>query len=135
MLYLSYPSLSNRNKMTKDRNSTNLLQVARNVLKTSKYKYKSLMKFPLMAALLHLGPKSLPALGELADIGVVSFELPLLGLIHLLVLVLHVAAELARGAEPLVKTARVAGDTDVPFLLGLNQHLPPVDGSLVPPEG
>ena len=92
------------------------------------------MEFLLMATLLHLGPESLPALGELADIGVVSFELPLLGLIHLLVLELHVAAELAREAEPLVKTARVAGDTDVPFLLGLDHHLPPVDGGLVPLE-
>ena len=92
------------------------------------------MKFPLMAALLHLGPKSLPALGELAGMGMVGHVLPLLGLIHLLVLELHVAAELAREAEPLVKTARVAGDTDVPFLLGLDPHLPPVDGSLVPPE-
>ena len=101
---------------------------------TSKYKYKSLMKFPLVAALLHLGPESLPTLGELADTGMVGHVLPLLGLKHLLVLDLHVAAELARGAEPLVKTARVAGDTDVPFLLGLDPHLPPVDGSLVPPE-
>ena len=92
------------------------------------------MKFLLMAALLHLGPESLPALGELAGMGVVSFVLPLLGLIHLLVLELHVVAEQARGAEPLVKTARVAGDTDVPFLLGPNHHLPPVDGGLVSGE-
>ena len=66
--------------------------------------------------------------------GMVGHVLPLLGLIHLLVLELHVAAEQARGAEPLVKTARVAGDTDVPFLLGHDLLLPPVDGSLVPPE-
>ena len=93
------------------------------------------MEFLLMAAFLHLGPESLPALGDLAHLGVVGHVLPLLGLIHLLVLVLNVAAEQARGAEPLVKTARVAGDTDVPFLLGLDHHLPPVDVSLVPPEG
>ena len=60
---------------------------------TSKYKYKSLMKFPLVAALLHLGPESLPTLGELADIGMVGHVLPLLSFIHLLVLDLHVAAE------------------------------------------
>ena len=92
------------------------------------------MEFLLMATLLHLGPESLPAFGELALLRVVGHVLPLLGLIHLLVLELHVAAELAREAEPLVKTARVAGDTDVPFLLGPNHHPPPVDGGLVSGE-
>ena len=88
-----------------------------------------------MAALLHLGPESLPALGLLADMGVVGHVLPLLGLIHLLVLELHVAAELARADEPLVDPSSLAGGTDVPLLLELDHHLPPVDGSLVPPEG
>ena len=92
------------------------------------------MEFLLMAALLHLGPESLPALGELAGMGVVNFELPLLGLINLLVLELHVAAELARGAEPLLDPSSQAGGTDVLLLLGLDLLLPPVDGSLVPPE-
>ena len=102
--------------------------------KTSKYKYNSLVEFLLMAAFLHLGPESLPALGELADMGMVGHVLPLLGLIHLLVLELHVAAEQAREAEPLVDPGSLAGDTDVPLLLGLDHHLPPVDSSLVPQE-
>ena len=66
--------------------------------------------------------------------GVVGQVLPLLGFIHLLVLVLHVAAELDREAEPLVDPSSLAGGTDVPLLLGLDHHLPSVDGNLVDPE-
>ena len=66
--------------------------------------------------------------------GMVGHVLPLLGLKHLLVLDLHVAAELARADEPLVDSSSLAGGTDVPLLLGLDHHLPSVDGNLVDPE-
>ena len=102
--------------------------------KISKYKDNSLMEFLLMAAFLHLGPESLPALGELAGMGMVGHVLPLLGLILLLMLELHVAAELARADEPLVDPSSLAGGTDVPFLLGLDHHLPLVSSLLVTPE-